>query len=618
MADVLYIHGIGHAERDPGWKAAQEALVVRSLSPLGVTPSVESLAYDSLFAEAEFSAQVVFQGGGILLSSLAEHGLDDLLGVGRDRGGWSHDFRWSIGMVAQWAALEDLRAELQARLRDALLEHDPKIIIGHSLGSLIAYDTFSDNRFRSLLAGRMLVTLGSQIGHPAVRAAFGGRVETLAGNWVNLFNRNDKVFTEPLHPSGDGSFVQLATEFTAHPPLNHSAQGYFGHSEAQQTLWPAAAALLLPAQDQEEITSVAVRSVGVDPLQHPRSQMFLPVTDTLRASERRRTRAVLVGIDDYKGGITSLKGCVNDQFELSSVLQECGFQPENIRALFNQNATSAAIHDRLKWLLDEASPGDTLVFCFSGHGAQVTPRGFDGMPRAHMECLLPHDCDWTPTTLISDASLVQLYADLPFGVNLVMILDCCHSGGVWRNVGAQVRGVPPPDDLRHEGLYWNKDEQIWVPRRPKPIDPQNPKFAESPKLKRATVGEDGNVMRLGRATPVRSTREDYVRQRESKGHGGPFTPIVFQACRSDQLASEYLHGSITYGVFTYAFTRALRRLLDQPKSASVEDMVKLVNAQLRRLNYAQSPEVAGPEELLKMPATEFFQIADPDKSRRKG
>jgi len=613
MADILFLHGIGHAERDPGWAAAQEALVLESLATFEHQPTVASLAYDSLFAEAEFNAQIVFQGGAQLLGSLAESGLDDVLGISRDRGGWSHDFRWSVGMVAQWAALEDLRAQLQARLREAVLQHQPKIVIAHSLGSLIAYDTFSEEQHKDLLDSRLLITLGSQIGHGAVRKAFGGRVETLSGAWVNLFNQFDRVFTKPLHPAGSGDFVQLATEFSTSPPLNHDARKYLQHPESLESLWPLAIGYLGQAEGeatagQPLLRSLSMNSLGIDSAGHPRSQLFLPVAETLREEKGRRTRAVLVGIDEYKGGITGLKGCVNDQFELSAVLQECGFEAENIRALFNQNATASAILDRLRWLFDEANPGDTLVFAYSGHGAQITPRGFDGKPQSHIECLLPHDCDWSPSTLISDANLVQLYADLPFGVNLVMILDCCHSGGVWRNVGAQVRGVPPPDDLRHESLQWNKAEQMWVPRKPKPIDPDNPKFAESSKLKKATVGEDGNVVRLGRATPVRSSREEYVRLRESKGHEGPFTPVVFQACRADQLASEYLHGSISYGVFTYAFTRALRGLKEKKKPAKVEDMVKLVNAQLKRLNYAQEPEVAGPEQLLKLPAKEFFHF----------
>lgn len=612
MADILYLHGVGNPEKEPDWQDAQTRLVHQAVEHLGIRPSVFSFAYDDLFRDAEFNPAIVFRGGRQLLDSLMEFGLEDFLGVSRDRGGWSPTFRWTVGMIAQWAALADLRAELQERLRTAIEEHDPKVIIGHSLGSLISYDTFSETKHRSLLDGRLYITYGSQIGHPAVRAAFGGRIVTLQGTWVNLFNRQDRVFTKSLHPAGDGDFLQLATEFDSPSPFNHEAEFYLGHESTRSTLLP----MLQKMIDSEEqpgpaaIRTFARNAIGVDALKHGGSQLFSPVAETVRETRKPRTRAVLVGIDQYQGGISNLKGCVNDQFELSATLQECGFAPQDIRALFNQHATSRGIIERLRWLFDEAMPGDTLFFAFSGHGAQITPRGHDGMPEAHMECLIPYDCDWTPPTMLSDSSLVQLYADLPYGVNFVMLLDCCHSGGVWRSVGAQVRGVPPPDDLRHESLQWDKREQMWVPRKPVAIDPQNSKFARSKKLQHAMVGEEGNVYRLGRAYAARGKRAAFEQTRSSKGHDGPFIPVVFQACRADQLASEYLHGSITYGVFTYAFTRTLREILAEKPSTSIDAMVGRIKTQLKRLNYAQDPEIAGPKTLLEQRVTDFFQFGD--------
>jgi hypothetical protein len=55
------------------------------------------------------------------------------------------------------------------------------------------------------------------------------------------------------------------------------------------------------------------------------------------------------------------EGCLNDVFLMSSVLQESGFDPEEIRVVRNERATTQGMIDRMHWLLDGLREGDERV-----------------------------------------------------------------------------------------------------------------------------------------------------------------------------------------------------------------------------------------------------------------
>lgn len=605
---IVAIHGIGNHEAVPGWENVWPALIKPHLGEEAENVEVISFAYDDLFAEAELDEGVVLKSLVELSSSGVSNAVLDFFGWKRSRGSWSPKIRWTAGMVAQWAALPELRAKLRQKLQAEIEESDAKVIIGHSLGSLIAYDLFSNQDTRSMLEKRLLVTLGSQIGNPAVRKAFANRITTLAGPWINLYNRYDRVFVTPIRPSGNGSYLQLETDFDAPGPMDHDADGYLAHDASREVLWPTIRQLAGRRSRVSPVTALnTVAMRGIVPVEEVKFPgVIIPQIGSSQKERPPRRRAALVAIDQYLDPKHNLAGCVNDAFELSAVLQESGFEPENIRALFDQNATAAGILDRLDWLLDDARPGDTLIFSFSGHGARVTPRGVDGSPQPHVECLVPADVQWTPETLVADHQLLQLYADLPYDVNLIFFLDCCHAGGVWREGASKVRGLNPPDDLRHESLRWDKAEQMWVQREADALDPSNEKFIEDLAWKAATVGLEGNVVKLGRAYGDRASREEFNQLRETKGHQGPFTPVVFQACRDDQLASEYRHGNTSYGVFTYALTRALRKRMSTGRKDNLRLLMEEVKEQLKRLNYSQNPEIYGPTQKLEADVSLLF------------
>lgn len=139
-------------------------------------------------------------------------------------------------------------------------------------------------------------------------------------------------------------------------------------------------------------------------------------------------KAFLVGVNAYLDPINSLRGCVNDVIDMSSVLQRYfGFESEDIKFLTNKDATRQAILDGLDWLVEGAQAGDVLVFHYSGHGSYVADDGDDEYD-CRDEILVPHDHDWSNP--LRDDHIREKLLPVPPGANLTFISDSCHSGSV--------------------------------------------------------------------------------------------------------------------------------------------------------------------------------------------
>lgn len=134
-----------------------------------------------------------------------------------------------------------------------------------------------------------------------------------------------------------------------------------------------------------------------------------------------KQRALIVGIN-YTGTTHPLKGCINDANNVKALLEGKGFT--DIELLTEKAATTAGILAALKRLAAGAEPGDVLVFHYSGHGSQIYSKLEDDMLD---EIICPIDLDWNKN-VITDNELKQIFNTVPNGVNITVILDCCHSG----------------------------------------------------------------------------------------------------------------------------------------------------------------------------------------------
>ncbi len=207
---LLCVHGVGHAEIDAGFQKvmvrgdhARRQSVDQSLNP-----AIDFLSYDDLFDKSPPNLVTYGIALAKLLASATVHGVGDLLAGARSLEDVPTLIRWTAGMVAQWSVDEQLQAALRGAVLDKLKSGNYDVVLAHSLGSLICYDTFVRNP--AAIRDKVFVTFGSQIGNPAVRDIFAGRIQDLpCRKWYHLFNREDHVLTYPLEIAAD-NFQQVA------------------------------------------------------------------------------------------------------------------------------------------------------------------------------------------------------------------------------------------------------------------------------------------------------------------------------------------------------------------------------------------------------------------------
>ncbi len=574
---VLGVHGLGDHRGTTWAKEWEEELGFAIPGQDSVKVIFKSLSYDPIFEKIDIStwdtAKALWKLAGSAVTS-ALPGQRGILGNVSDR------IRWTAGYVVAWVEDAEFQKQTRKLVLDAIRREKPDVILAHSLGSLITYNAFShpdaqESEVQAILRAARYVTLGCQIGNPfVVKNLTPGRIAPLdVHTWYNLFNIHDSVFTAPIRIWGASNFEQVDTPFDIDGIADHSATEYLGHANTVENVWR-------PLVEQ----SLGARALV------KRKAMKQGVA---KAVGRRNRRALLVGINNYPDAANRLEGCVNDVFLMSSVLQECGFEPESIRVCLDERATAEGILSRLEWLLDDPQPEDERIFYYSGHGAYYAEYGEDNEPDRRTETLVPWDFDWTPETSITDDQIWMLYSQLPYDTRLAMIFDCCHSGGIHRDGGGRVRGLTPPDDIRHRELKWDLKTKMWVQRDFTRI---NDKFGGEKNVKKAYFGQDGSTARIGRASQVRGlTSAQYAaRMKATTKPVGPYLPLIIEACGEEQYSYEYRHGATSYGAFTYSLSSILR----EGGKNTFGQLLRKTSVQLKDLGYDQLPQILGPGKIV--------------------
>jgi metacaspase-1 len=153
-------------------------------------------------------------------------------------------------------------------------------------------------------------------------------------------------------------------------------------------------------------------------------------------------RALLVGIGDYAMKDADLPGIDLDIQNMQQLASIMGFKPEEVRVLFNKDATMASFDRVAKtWLREGVTTNDPVLIYFSGHGTRIPDLDGDE-PDAADEVLLLQDAAYvsaaggkpaTMTNVLVDDALARLLASIPSQKVLVLI-DACNSGTATRNV----------------------------------------------------------------------------------------------------------------------------------------------------------------------------------------
>ncbi len=120
--------------------------------------------------------------------------------------------------------------------------------------------------------------------------------------------------------------------------------------------------------------------------------------------------AYIVGISDYEGTANDLQFADDDARDMRNYFAGEGF---TVRMDVDRSATADAIEAGLNWLISSASPGDEILFCYSGHGAKYANYG---------SCLISTDLYY-----ITYGFVMQLFNSVDCSKKLVTI-DACQVG----------------------------------------------------------------------------------------------------------------------------------------------------------------------------------------------
>jgi hypothetical protein len=247
-----------------------------------------------------------------------------------------------------------------------------------------------------------------------------------------------------------------------------------------------------------------------------------------------KKHALIIGINKYlyMDEKYQLGGCVNDAKLMKNILiNKFNFDPSNIVALYDEDATRDAILAEMERLANVIAEDDVLVFHYSGHGHQCKIKTeFSDEGSGKDNCLLPCD-DSEPSAEgdiwreIRDKQINEWLQRIAKKTQYTtLIFDACHSATMTRSSEGSTRARSVPSEAR-------------------PLE-------RSAGRTRSTL--DGNTRNI-------------INKRQ--GAGGWLTLsdnyVVISGCRDTQKSKEKYfvqdERSVKHGVLTYNLSRALLR-----------------------------------------------------------
>jgi metacaspase-1 len=256
--------------------------------------------------------------------------------------------------------------------------------------------------------------------------------------------------------------------------------------------------------------------------------------------------ALCIGINNYPGTSSDLKGCVNDANDWSKALKKRGF---SVSLLLDQHAIGKAMREAMQTTIKKAQAGDLVVIQYSGHGSFVPDENGDEDDGSD-ECLCPYDINTKGP--ITDDELFELFGARANGVKIVMISDSCHSGTV-----ARFAPISTPPTIKGKG----------APQRTVRFLPP------------AVFLSKTELAKLGLGRNIRASSPP-----------GRYAALLLSGCRDVEYSFDACFENRPNGAFTFVALRALAKL---PAGASYADWFHAIRSALPSQQYPQSPNLYG-------------------------
>lgn len=310
-------------------------------------------------------------------------------------------------------------------------------------------------------------------------------------------------------------------------------------------------------------------------------------------------KAVLCGINNYETQ-TDLRGCINDVNNMHQLLTQIfGFEPSQIHKLTDNQVTKTVIKNEWLWLLEDARPGDYLVFHFSGHGSYVPDDNKEEPdPYDEITCLYDMNFD-NPETFLRDDEWDKMTQQIPQKVQMTLIMDNCHSGTgtrmllVDKDGSRQSLAVDFRASSQRRQAYTARSLTAENTPSPYTLDTQTATLKMLDREKYDELLKDQNIV-LSRFLPPPPELQDRLvaaaRMRGMKSKRARIeNHLVLAACRNDQTAADaYIEGDFN-GAFTYYLCKALR---ESPQLKS-RQLINTVAQALRTNQFMQDPQHEG-------------------------
>jgi hypothetical protein len=182
-------------------------------------------------------------------------------------------------------------------------------------------------------------------------------------------------------------------------------------------------------------------------------------------------------IDEYDSPVPTLQGCENDILAFQTSLEGRVASDRYLvhaHTLLNREATRQAVIEGFRQHLGQARAGDIALFYYAGHGGQekTPPELWHLEPDRLNETLVCHDSRAIGSRDLSDKEIAKLLREIARNhPQIIVILDCCHSGSATRgelNIETAVRKAPldPRDRPLNSYLFSLEEAQLLtVPRQ---------------------------------------------------------------------------------------------------------------------------------------------------------
>ena len=300
-----------------------------------------------------------------------------------------------------------------------------------------------------------------------------------------------------------------------------------------------------------------------------------------------KKKALLLGINDYKSrDISDLRGCVNDVENIEQMLVDTfGFRGRDIRTRVDSEVVLSRIEKDWQWLVKDANDGDQLVFHFSGHGSQVLNEGDDEEEDNLDEILCFYDMDFDdPDTYLIDDQIHEWTQELPNGVKMTFLLDCCHSGTGTRSMNARnksARGLPRVIKADTD----NRKEHTDVKRAMRSLR------ARTRSTDRYEKPENADIVIARYIIPpydAQAVSDLQTTASTSRSIDEPTNHVRFSGCKDRQTSADaYIDGS-----FQGAFSAYLRKTIEnEGHEISHSDLISGIHDELKTAGFRQTPQM---------------------------